>query len=92
MSSAEDEFETFTLISTAGEEAARSGLSEKLQVGRDWLKHRQAGLKPWGEFFNVRNVSKPAGVGEVTSRLVLNLKHYHANYLFVFLGLALYTV
>lgn len=92
MSSAEKDFETFTLISTAAEEGARSGFTEKLQAGKEWLKNRQAGLRSWGQFLNVRNVVRPGSVGEATSRLLLNLKYYHANYLFVFLGLTLYTV
>lgn len=88
----EGDFETFTLITTASEEMAKSGLGDKLAAGRDWLKQRQAGVRSWGEFLSIRNISRPSGVGEATSRLLTNLRHYHANYLFVFLGLALYTV
>lgn len=71
---------------------ARSGITDKLVAGRDWLRHRQAGVKPWSEFLSVKNIARPSSIGEATTRVISNVRHYHGNYLFVFLGLALYTV
>ena len=50
------------------------------------------GVHPWAEFFNVRSVSRPANVGDATSRLLSNLRIFYMNYLFVFMGLTVYCV
>ena len=50
------------------------------------------GTKGWGEFLNIRRLKKPSSMGDATGRLVSNVKHYYMNYLFVFMGLAVYCV
>lgn len=89
--------EPFTLISSTAESLGSSAASSKnfmshLSAGKDWIANKHAKVQPWSEFFNVRNVSKPKGAGDVTGRILGNLQRYQSNYLFVFMGLALYCM
>lgn len=112
----ESDFNTFTLISTAGDAVGGAmgsvitegdnGLTDKFRAGKEWLQSKQAGneeiqmmniyffvgSRSWGEFFNFRRISRPVNIGDATGRLVTNLRLYHINYMFVFLGLAVYCV
>ena len=88
--------ESFTLISSTAENlrsapSTRSILGH-ISAGKDWIASRHARVHPWSEFFNIRNVSRPKGAGEVTSRILGNLQRYQSNYLFVFLGLLVYCM
>lgn len=92
--------EPFTLISstaeTLGSAAANRAGSRSflghLSAGKEWIASRHAKVHPWSEFFNIRNLTRPKGVGEVTSRILGNLQRYQSNYLFVFLGLLVYCM
>ncbi len=92
--------EPFTLISSTAESlgsTAANKTSSKnflghLSAGKDWIANRHAKVQPWWEFFNVKNVSRPKGAGDVTTRIIGNLQRYQSNYLFVFMGLALYCM
>jgi hypothetical protein len=53
---------------------------------------RFANLRPIGEFLDVRRISKPAGFGEVQSRVSHNLARYSSNYSVIFALLALYAL
>ena len=54
---------------------------------KDGLKN----IRPWGEFFSSTKMALPAP-REVLVRVPSNLRYFQANYLFVFLSLALYSV
>lgn len=88
--------EPFTLISSTAETLGSAATSRSflahLSTGKDWIASRHAKVHPWSEFFNIRNVSRPKGAGEVTSRILGNLQRYQSNYLFVFLGLLVYCM
>ncbi len=97
----EDTFsEPFTLISstaeTLGTAAANKAGSKSLfghvTAGKDWIASKHSTVQSWSEFFNLRNVSRPSGVGELTTRILGNLQHFQTNYLFVFLGLLVYCM
>ena len=91
MSEDTEEFEPFTMITQEGE-AGAGGLMSQLKASKDWIQGKHAGVQPWADFLNVRNVSKPNGVGDVTKRVVYNVQRYQSNYLFVFLGLVFYCM
>ena len=103
-SQGDDDFnEPFTLITSTvsslsgGESSSSTSTSTKGFVGfvkasRDWVANKHAGVQPWAEFLNVRNISKPSSVGVATSRVLANLLRFQSNYLFVFLGLLIYCV
>lgn len=59
---------------------------------QEWIAKRRETLKPWGEFFSTGKFSKPVGVKQATSRLVKNIEYFQSNYLFVFIGLAIYCM
>ena len=92
--------EPFTLITSSAEKlstaAAASGgaagLMGTLKAGKEWISNKHSGVQPWAEFLDVRRVSKPKNVGDVTSRILGNLQRYQSNYLFVFLGLVIYCL
>ena len=99
----EDFNEPFTLITStvdtlkSGGQSVSSAVTGKGFVGfvkasRDWVASKHAGVRPWSEFLNVRNVTKPASVGAGTSRVLANLVRFQSNYLFVFLGLVIYCM
>ena len=56
------------------------------------LQGRHAGVRPWAEFLNVRNISKPKSSGEAVGRVLGNISRFQSNYLFVFLGLVVYCM
>ena len=86
------DFEPFTLITSEVEKAKSAGLFGQIKAGKDWIQSKHSGVKPWGEFFNIRNVSKPKGAGDVTRRAIMNVQRFQSNYLFVFLGLVIYCM
>ena len=99
----EDFNEPFTLITSTvnslsgGEKSSSAATSSKGFVGfvkasRDWVANKHAGVQPWAEFLNVRNISKPSSIGAASSRVLANLLRFQSNYLFVFMGLLIYCV
>ena len=92
--------EPFTLITSSAEKissAAASnvsgaGLVGTFKAGKDWIANKHSGVQPWAEFLDVRRISKPKNVGDVTSRILGNLNRFQSNYLFVFLGLVVYCM
>ena len=86
-------FEPFTMISQEGAAAAGTGgFLGRLQAGKDWIQGKHQGVQPWAEFLNVKRVSKPKSTGDATKRVVYNIQRFQTNYLFVFLGLVLYSM
>jgi hypothetical protein len=59
---------------------------------QEWIAKRRETLKPWGEFFSTSRFKKPAGVAQSTGRLIKNIEYFQSNYLFVFVGLAVYCM
>ena len=55
-------------------------------------QNKHSGVRPWSEFFNIRNVSRPNGSGDAVKRLLSNVSRFQSNYLFVFLGLVIYCM
>ena len=51
---------------------------------------RFANLRPVGEFFDLKRLSKPANFGEVQSRVNYNLSYFSSNYMVIGLMLAVY--
>jgi hypothetical protein len=58
----------------------------------EWIAKRRETLKPWGEFFNTSKFKGPTGITQAGSRLIRNIEHFQSNYLFVFIGLAIYCM
>lgn len=56
------------------------------------LTSRFANLRPIGEFFDVKRISKPRDFGEIQSRVNYNLGYFSSNYAVVFLMLAIYSL
>jgi hypothetical protein len=56
------------------------------------VSSRFANLRPLGEFFDVRRLSKPAGMGEAQSRMNYNLSYFSSNYAVIFAMLILYSL
>ena len=75
----------------AGSKFTEGDLS-KIQLLKQWFNEKRSHLKPWNEFLNHKRLSKPAHVGQATSRIVANVKVYQANYVFVCCLLAVYCV
>ena len=92
--------EPFTLITSSAEKlssaaasgAGGAGLMGTFKAGKEWISNKHSGVQPWAEFLDVRRISKPKNVGDVTSRILGNLQRYQSNYLFVFLGLVIYCM
>lgn len=72
--------------STAGSLAPPSGLAQMYGKVRDSAASVFKDRKPWVEFLDRTAFSKPASVGEVTSRVQKNLHYYRTNYLIFFLA------
>ena len=68
------------------------GFMNRLQQGKEWITSKNASLKPWSVFCNVKRVSRPKSVGEATQRLFSNLAKFQSNYVFICLGLAAYCM
>ncbi len=96
--------EPFTLI-TSTVDALKSGSQNSplnantgkgfvglVKSSRDWVASKHAGVRPWSEFLNVRNLTKPSSVSAGTSRVLANLVRFQSNYLFVFIGLVIYCM
>ncbi|EXF74736.1 prenylated Rab acceptor 1 [Colletotrichum fioriniae PJ7] len=71
----------------------RLGLQERFNSMRSGgLSGRFANLRPVGEFFDMKRLSKPANFGEVQSRWNYNLSYFSSNYSVVFLMLSVYAL
>lgn len=63
------------------------------QEGRQMpLASRFSNLKPLGEFFDFKRLSKPSNFGEVQSRASYNLGYFASNYAVVFTMLSIYSL
>ncbi|KAK9382428.1 prenylated rab acceptor PRA1 [Kockiozyma suomiensis] len=49
-------------------------------------------IRPVGEFFDFKRISKPRHMNEVQSRVSYNLTYFSANYLIVFAMLSVYSL
>ncbi|KAF2644201.1 prenylated rab acceptor 1 [Massarina eburnea CBS 473.64] len=56
------------------------------------VSSRFANLRPVGEFFDVKRVSKPANFGEAQGRVNYNLSYFSSNYAVVFAMLSIYSL
>jgi len=63
-----------------------------LKRPQEWITKRRETLKPWSEFFAFSKYKKPNGPGQLGSRIFKNVGYFQTNYLFVFVGLAIYCV
>ncbi|OLN97059.1 Prenylated Rab acceptor 1 [Colletotrichum chlorophyti] len=72
---------------------SRLNLSDRFNSMRSGgVSGRFANLKPVGEFFDMKRLSKPANFGEVQSRWNYNLSYFSSNYSVVFLMLSVYAL
>ncbi|EKG14923.1 Prenylated rab acceptor PRA1 [Macrophomina phaseolina MS6] len=74
-------------------------LTSRLQLGSRFegmrntsLSTRFANLRPVGEFFDLKRLSKPQNFGEVQSRMNYNLGYFSSNYAVLFVMLAFYSL
>ncbi|EMC91101.1 hypothetical protein BAUCODRAFT_127019 [Baudoinia panamericana UAMH 10762] len=56
------------------------------------LANRFANLKPVGEFFDVKRLSRPRDFAEIQGRVNYNLSYFSSNYAVVFVMLAIYSL
>ena len=49
-------------------------------------------MKPWGDFANMRAMSKPASAGEAGHRVYVNVFKYQGNYLCLIFLLFVYSM
>ncbi|KAI5795085.1 prenylated rab acceptor PRA1 [Geopyxis carbonaria] len=56
------------------------------------LANRFSNLRPLGEFFDMRRISKPENFGEIQSRVGYNLSYFSSNYAVLFLMLSIYSL
>lgn len=56
------------------------------------VANRFANLKPIGEFFDFKRLSKPKDFGEVQSRVNYNLSYFSSNYAVLFVMLSVYSL
>lgn len=56
------------------------------------LANRFSNIRPIGEFFDFKRISKPANFGEVQSRCSYNLSYFASNYAVVFVMLSIYSL
>ncbi|XP_072049676.1 prenylated Rab acceptor protein 1-like [Amphiura filiformis] len=59
---------------------------------RSWIQKRRDNIRPWREFVSTARFTKPSSVATVGKRIVKNVEHFQTNYVFVFLGLAVYCL
>ena len=69
-----------------------SGVTQMAQgvlgsIRKDGIKQ----IRPWNEFFSTQHLAVPTP-RQAVARVPANLRYFQANYLFVFLALALYSV
>ncbi|XP_062499344.1 prenylated Rab acceptor protein 1-like [Corticium candelabrum] len=63
-----------------------------VQQGKQWLDAARSGTRPWRDFVAFSKLSKPNSLRDATRRLFVNVKRFRSNYLFVFVGLAVYCI
>lgn len=56
------------------------------------LANRFSNLRPLGEFFDFKRMSKPQNFGEVQSRVAYNVSYFSSNYAVVFALLSIYSL
>jgi hypothetical protein len=72
---------------------SRFNFGERIQSLRaGTMSGRLANLRPLGEFFDVKRVSKPANFTEIQSRVNYNLSYFSSNYAIVFAMLSIYAL
>ena len=59
---------------------------------RSWFVEKRSKIRPWSEFLDVNRFSKPKTSSEIYTRFTKNVELYQANYVFIFVGLALYCM
>ncbi|XP_071958064.1 prenylated Rab acceptor protein 1-like [Antedon mediterranea] len=59
---------------------------------REWVQSRRDTIQPWPKFLNFNKFGKPKDGKDLVKRVVHNITLYQSNYLFVFIGLAIYCL
>jgi hypothetical protein len=63
---------------------SRFNITDRLNsVRAQSLASRFANIRPIGDFFDLKRLSKPSDVGDLQSRVNFNLSHFSSNYLVV---------
>ena len=83
---------TGTIENTIDSASLTADDRSRIVVLKDWLLKKKSELRPWTEFMNTKKFSKPKNIGEVSTRVVGNLKLYQANYVIICILLAFYCV
>ncbi|CAI6341743.1 unnamed protein product [Periconia digitata] len=72
---------------------SRMNLSGRFEgMGSQSLTSRFANLRPIGEFFDFKRISKPANFGEAQGRINHNLSYFSSNYAAIFVMLSIYSL
>ncbi|WVR09595.1 hypothetical protein IAU60_006667 [Kwoniella sp. DSM 27419] len=69
------------------EQLARVG-----DLARNFREKKLSTLKPPQEFFDHRQLSRPADMNEATTRITYNTRHFSGNYLVVIAVLSIYAL
>ncbi|CAH1796756.1 unnamed protein product [Owenia fusiformis] len=59
---------------------------------REWFQKQRDSIKPWAEFANTSKFRIPKSLTPIGPRIIKNIEHYQANYIFVFLGLVFFCI
>lgn len=82
---------SFSLDSTLGQLQQNIDPTLMAKV-RETLKQRLTTLRPWNEFGNSANFSKPKALAEASGRVSRNIRYFATNYLLIFISLFLYCL
>ena len=64
----------------------------RIQLLKQWFNEKRSHLKPWTEFFNAKRMSKPSHIGDISTRVITNVRSYQANYICICILLVVYCV
>ncbi|KJE92566.1 hypothetical protein CAOG_08709 [Capsaspora owczarzaki ATCC 30864] len=56
------------------------------------LHSQMPSARSWTEFLNAKRLSRPAGMGDLSARLWVNISHFQANYFAIFVALVIYCI
>ncbi|XP_024937785.1 prenylated Rab acceptor protein 1 isoform X2 [Cephus cinctus] len=59
---------------------------------QEWVQRRRANVRPWSLFLNTNNIRPPPSIPRLSKRVMKNIEYFQSNYLFVFIGLVIYSL
>ncbi|KAL8596203.1 hypothetical protein ACOMHN_021243 [Nucella lapillus] len=61
-------------------------------TAREMLHNTRERVKPWGDFLDTKRFQLPTSLPPLPRRVVQNIREFHGNYVFIFVGLFLFCV